>query len=326
MMAVIAAQCEKPNPADARSAGIQKVLKPWLLAILRRALHWLRRWLEQSNQPSPDKGEWQPESSLPDWLQSLRQNEETPGTEPAMEAELSGLPPEEESSLPAGEKPGEFDWLLNSREEENPDTAVQPDALEEETPAWLKDLSAEEGPETAEIGSVPEEETPEWLSEYELGAEEEISSEEGPGVPQEEPAEPSDLAPGNLPTWLESMRPVEDAAPNPPMLDEQDRLIEGSGPLSGLHGVLPSEPGISQLKKPAAYSIKLQVTENQQAHAAAFEELIKQEGESRPVPGKPALSSLTVLRWAILSSCCRDWLASLDGKPGYPHSGSIARD
>lgn len=302
-MAVIRCpMCEKPNPADAEVCwNCEARLKPLApdLTLAESPPLASKDEPELSGQTSAVEGEWQPENDLPAWLQSLRQNEGTPDAKPAMEMDLSGWPPEEDSSLPSGERPEEFDWLTDSQEEESPVSEAKTDVPEEETPAWLKDLSAEERPETAETWSVPETETPEWLNEYEQGAKEEDSLDEGPGIPQDELAEPGDLAPGNLPTWLESMRPVEDAAPNPPVLAEQDRRIEGSGPLSGLQGVLPAEPGISQVKKPAAYSIKLQVTENQQAHAAAFEELIKQEGESRPVPSKPALSSLTVLRWAI---------------------------
>lgn len=302
-MAVIRCpMCDKPNPADAEVCwNCEARLRPLAADPTPEENPPLASKDEPdlSSQPTQNEGEWQAESSLPDWLQSLRQDEETTDTEPALEADLSSWQPEEESSLPAEEKPEEFDWLTDSREEELPDAEAEPAEPEEEAPAWLKDLSAEEKPETPETWSFPEAEAPEWFSQYEQEAEEEIPPEEGLDIPKEEPAEPGDLAPGNLPTWLESMRPVEDAAPNPPVLDEQDRRVEGSGPLSGLHGVLPFEPGTSQVKKPAAYSIKLQVTENQQAHATAFEELIKQEGESRPVPGKPVLSSLTVLRWAI---------------------------
>jgi hypothetical protein len=104
-------------------------------------------------------------------------------------------------------------------------------------------------------------------------------------------AQDSGLAPASLPGWMEAMRPIDLPPEN---IDESG--VERVGPLSGLRGVLPAEPDISQIQKPPAYQAKLQVTESQQTSAALFQELIKAEGEPKPLVGRPALSPQHLLR------------------------------
>jgi len=95
------------------------------------------------------------------------------------------------------------------------------------------------------------------------------------------------------------MRPVEAAAPKAPIPDLSDRSVESRGPLAGLRGVLPFEPETAQLKKPLAYAIKLQVSENQRNHARLFEELIATESVSAPVEPGVKIASQNVLRIII---------------------------
>jgi hypothetical protein len=107
------------------------------------------------------------------------------------------------------------------------------------------------------------------------------------------------ITPAELPTWLEAMRPVEAAVPSAPNVEERDRMIESSGPLAGLRGILPAEPEISVQKKSPTYSVKLQVSESQQAHSDILTELVKSEGIAQPVPRAPVISSLVILRIVI---------------------------
>ena len=92
------------------------------------------------------------------------------------------------------------------------------------------------------------------------------------------------------------MRPVESAAPSVPISDGTEHLVESAGPLAGMRGVLSAEPEIARLKKPPSYSIKLQVSEDQQAHAAVLGELIKAEGQPRPVSERPVILPQRMLR------------------------------
>jgi hypothetical protein len=100
--------------------------------------------------------------------------------------------------------------------------------------------------------------------------------------------------PAELPSWLEAMRPVEAAAP-PASVDAQAKM-EKAGPLAGLRGALSAEPGAVAIQKPKAFSVKLQITENQQAHMALMEELLKTEGVAKPVVTRPIVSAQFVMR------------------------------
>jgi hypothetical protein len=94
------------------------------------------------------------------------------------------------------------------------------------------------------------------------------------------------------------MRPLGAAALGA-AVGEADAQVEASGPLAGLRGVVPAEPDIARLKKPPAYTIRMQVSDTQQANAIALEKLVRSEGEARPVAGRPAITSQHVWRAII---------------------------
>lgn len=132
-------------------------------------------------------------------------------------------------------------------------------------------------------------EVAEWLSE--IPADEF----EGDITPEEDEV----IEPADLPIWLAAMRPVDGLSQETPTSEDNLRTVESTGPLAGLSGILPVEPAIARVKKSSAYAIKLQVTDNQQAHAAMLEELIKNEGNIEPIPEKARISSQHVLRLSI---------------------------
>jgi hypothetical protein len=101
--------------------------------------------------------------------------------------------------------------------------------------------------------------------------------------------EGEDLARADLPSWLESMRPIDAAALPVAVAESRDKQLEGTGPLAGLRSVLPSEFELGARSAPAAYTVKLQVSDTQKSHAAIIEELIKSEGETGEVPGRRAM-------------------------------------
>jgi len=222
-----------------------------------------------------------PPAQAPPTGQTQPEEEETPGWLAALE-QSAGLEEEPSPGPEEGEAEIQPEWLQGPKEPESPASEGTSDAdlkvvapftfdeedadlIGEEMPDWLKGVTPQEAPTESE---APQE------------------KEEG-------------LAPAELPTWLEAMRPVEAAAPGPPISDERDRVIESSGPLAGLRGILPAEPEIARQKKLPAYSVKLQVSEAQQKHATVLAELVKSEGIAPPVPRAPIISSQTVLRVAI---------------------------
>ncbi|UCH59662.1 MAG: hypothetical protein JSV61_15800 [Anaerolineales bacterium] len=216
-----------------------------------------------------EEAELEPEQT-PEWLAELEDKAglETPAAandveNEEAEAKLDVVPTEQL------DKEAEFDLLTS------------PGELQEEPPYTYDDEDVD-----LERGEVPE-----WLSG--VPAQE---SEAGELLAEDDDA---DLAPADLPDWMESMRPVEAAAQAAPIFDKSDQSVESSGPLAGLRGVLPVEPEVAQLKKPSAYAIKLQVSDNQRKHADLFEELIGAEGVSVSVEPGAKSSSQFFLRIII---------------------------
>ncbi|NMB88301.1 MAG: hypothetical protein GYA17_08060 [Chloroflexi bacterium] len=165
------------------------------------------------------------------------------------------------------------DWLsqIGEQEEETPaDSSI---------PAFIFDDEGEGSSASMTGHPFAGENMPEWLGE---GARQEETSGAGP---QAADLGSDDLAPANLPGWLEAMRPVETVIPGS-LGTMDDTRIENIGPLAGLPGILPTEDIPLQYRKPPVYSNKLQVTERQRLHATLLENLIEQEDTPRPLVGE----------------------------------------
>ena len=106
------------------------------------------------------------------------------------------------------------------------------------------------------------------------------------------------LVPAELPSWVQAMRPVESVVESRTAALVENRAAEQNGPLAGLSGVLPSEPGFGFLRKPPAYSTTLQISDGQQRYAATLERLIAGETTARELK-TTSLSSNQLLRWLI---------------------------
>lgn len=105
-----------------------------------------------------------------------------------------------------------------------------------------------------------------------------------------------DLQVANLPSWLEALRPVESILPADHAGEGSPISVEGAGPLAGLKGVIPAEPEISYPRKPFRYSVKLSISENQQAQATLLEQIIRSEGNASVLPRKESFVSPNRLR------------------------------
>ncbi len=257
----------------------------------------------------PDQEDSGPVEEIPDWLSDLSSADETPEIVP--------------TELSSGELP---EWLADldqkvEAEEAEAEAAVNELGLDAEPAQELPDWLADIGPATDDMTEEPlaempasaivptgtfaedegelssyldedayEQEVPDWLADVKVN--EELLEPEGETAAGPKDA---DLAPAELPSWLEAMRPVV-AEATPEILDERDRQVVSAGPLAGLRGVLPAEPEISKVQKPPAYSVKLQVSDMQQERAAMLEEMVQAEGISRPIPKRPLVSSQNLLR------------------------------
>jgi hypothetical protein len=134
---------------------------------------------------------------------------------------------------------------------------------------------------------------PDWLSDVKpIDA---LSNENLPPAAQD--LDP--IAPAQLPSWVRAMRPVESAMPEA-AAGTQDFHFEDGGPLAGLQGVLPTMPGAgAATSKPKSQSVKLEATEQQQAHAELLEKILSAEITPIPMKGTPLLGTQRGLRWAV---------------------------
>jgi hypothetical protein len=252
------------------------------------------------------------DSQLPDWLDEMEEPLETESGEVDEEFEaepLEGAPSEQEQE-------SEFDldepdWL-RELEASSPDlfsegseaeTLAEPETPGGVEPQAPSEISAESEEDLAALESG---ELPEWLAGISpkdaAYADQQTSSEESQQVSAFSDDVSEDdlgLERADLPSWLEAMRPVESAAADAPIIGEEPDSVESAGPLSGLHGVLPAEPDISQVQKPPPYLVKLQVSDTQQANAALLKEILKSEGEPRPIKKQSGITSQNILRILI---------------------------
>jgi hypothetical protein len=191
---------------------------------------------------------------------------------------------------------GEEDYGIRApKDDEEPGPGT-----EEPMPEWLarleKATQEPTGPETEEedfpvtAEEPDQEDLPDWLAKFSVDKDE---------IPEHPTTEDTEIAAGDLPDWLEAMRPIDSAAPSIPVIGEEDVRPEKVGPLAGFKAIIPAEPEFAHFKKPSAYSIKLHVTDHQQAHAGLLEEILAAEEEPKPVSGQPMISSQVLLRLLI---------------------------
>jgi hypothetical protein len=198
----------------------------------------------------------------------------------------------EPPSMPA---PGDLsmDWFTEAgqpADEKQVPATPQPAPLESDlfsTPSEPAALSNQE------VDSLFSDQMPDWLSQPEPGNEESVSAQAGVSSP----ASDESLAPVDLPSWVQAMRPVEavisESAPG-----AADQPTETEGPLAGLQGVIPIAP-IGPSRRPKAVSLKLQASDEQQASAALLEQILSTETSPRTLISTSFVAPQQWLRWAL---------------------------
>ena len=274
---------------------------------------WLKGTAEEKSTEAP--------LSEPDWLKSESENTPvdnapdwasagvTSGDELEMPAWLnpaeSAAQPSEAQDISLGDVP---DWLKASAPKEtifDETPAADPAAV----PDWLNSLQSA-APESSskpaenEFSSAPPAEAgidnlftdlPDWLSKADDMA--------APVSSSPSPITNTDaIAPGDLPSWVQAMRPVDSGLPTSmPVSLSSDQTLESRGALAGLQGVLPAVPGFSPASKPKAYSIRLQANEEQQSHAALLEQILAAETAPVPLSSLSNLNTSRALRWFLVA-------------------------
>jgi hypothetical protein len=144
-----------------------------------------------------------------------------------------------------------------------------------------------------DVDSLFSVEMPDWLSRPEAETAEPISQQTGA------PAAAADesLAPVDLPSWVQAMRPVE-AVITETTPGVSDQPAETAGPLAGLHGVIPIAP-VGSSRRPKPVSLTLQASDEQQASAVLLEQILGSETSPRALITSPVVTSQQWLRWAL---------------------------
>ena len=247
-------------------------------------------WLAEMSEQSPDTAASEPKV-LPDWLAKEAGAPEAPTPESEdMPDWLSELMPEEAPSSPSADEqpvavpaePGETpDWLteLGGPSEDAP-------AEEEIAEDWIKGAAVL--PIIEDAGPFPsgEEGIADW-ADQEAAGDEQLDKE----------AAESDLAPAELPTWLEALRPGESTASGAGTGDSD--VVERAGPLVGLSGVLAADSDVARPQNISEYAVKLQVSKEQRTHVDLLKDMLDGEGTANPISKQSVISTHNVLRWVI---------------------------
>jgi hypothetical protein len=240
---------------------------------------------------APLSGEPQNES-VPEWLKSAT---EEPSMPPLGAGALDWFASHD---LPADQVPATPESPVGRSSGWSEGTSSLPiDQTQDESALPESDIftsSSESLPSTnQDVDSLFSMNVPDWLSNPELGAGD--VSVQRPEIPSTEERE--SLAPVELPSWVQAMRPVE-ALISETASGIEDQAPERDGPLAGLRGVIPLLP-IGSSRRPKAMSLTLQATAEQQASAALLEQILAGETAPRPSTTSAFITSQRVLRWAL---------------------------
>lgn len=246
-----------------------------------------------------------PEEQLPDWLKALRnqQGEEADTNEPVAEEMAEGAEEAEE--------------LADSPETESeiPEEAPSPKETEEETdPDWLAEIRQRHKEEStikeSEIPDKLEDTKPQRVSPpLEENVEEQDSLNEQVSevfeeiqIPESTGPEDEELAPGEIPSWLEALKPAGlEAGQSTHTPTTQPSPIKESkeqeGPLAGLSGVLPVEPEITQIGRAKSHTGQLEISRSQRQHRVTLEEMIAGQSATSETLSQQVAGPMPWLRW-----------------------------
>lgn len=271
------------------------------------------RWLNELGTPASSS---KPEEASAEDLSWLNDLGATAEFLPEGQQEPSGFPTTVEPLVGTeGEKEPEPDWLKSATEapsmpapgdvsmdwfthrEAPGEERAMPSEREAQPAAFADFLPPQAQPpglSNQDVDSLFSEEMPDWLSRPE--------PEPGEAAPPQPvlPAEgEGSLAPVELPSWVQAMRPVEAVIPESIVAAAaENEPEEKQGPLAGLRGVIPGAV-VGASVKPKPISLKLQATEEQMTSAALLEQILATETTPRTLVSSSFIASQYVLRWTL---------------------------
>ena len=283
---------------------------------VEESTEWLKK-LEDWKQNSEAKSAAEPKPPLSPTVKPFPKSDlknldaSKPVEKPAVAAPSEASPAVRPSEKP-GSAPGERipEWL---QELESSFPPPEPEKKKESGKSEKKKgtgrlFKPKTGPlEESKSGSsgqipTPDGEMPQWLSNMTTPAPpspgvkpvfDQEASEEKPAAPFSGPIEAitpeeageGELAPAQLPGWLQALRPVESVVPeNLPFIGKTSE--QGTGPLEGISDVLPGAEVSSPATKPPVYASTLKIDDRQKLHAQLLDSVVK-EGDRQPILRTP---------------------------------------
>lgn len=276
-------------------------------------LNWLNN---VGKPPEPSVLAAQPPASQEDlsWLNELGDESEPLSTPPFEQTESETIVPRQTAPLsqktvdetepdwlksaaetPSMPAPGDLsmDWFSNAGQ---PGGGKTPPSTPQTSPFGTDIFATPEEPASLsnqDVDSLFSVDMPDWLSQPET----ETAAPSAQQTSSEAAEGDESLAPVDLPSWVQAMRPVEavitETAPN---VSEQP--AETEGPLAGLHGVIPIVP-VGPSRRPSPVSLTLQASDEQQASAMLLEQILGSETSPRALVAAPVVTSQQWLRWAL---------------------------
>ena len=231
---------------------------------------------------------------MPDWLKSATQESASPSMPPlgATSMDWFASPESTANELKFDQAPSQPAGLeAFDQTQEMPASSPQGTPAEQDFFATPTDSAPLGNQDVDALFAV---DMPDWLSQPEAAGEQLPASDPRSRIPL---ATSDELAPVDLPSWVQAMRPVE-AVISETSAVTSDQNTEREGPLAGLRGVIPFAP-IGSAQRPKAISLKLQATAEQQAGASLVEQIIASETTAHPLEASPFVGSQRVLRWIL---------------------------
>lgn len=234
------------------------------------------------------------DDSMPDWLKSATEGPSMPMGAGALEQFR------EDYKIPTGPQDA-FSWKSFTQDakpaEQQPPLSDFFPAHDTSEPASVDPNlfpsgSSSSVPSAADVNSLFSIDMPDWLTQAEPAKPEDAAQPVGINAEGGEA-----LSPVDLPSWVQAMRPM-DAVITEAVPSIDDQPTEREGPLAGFKGLIPALP-VGSARRPKSISLKLQASDEQQASAAIFEQLLAGETSPRPLTSTAVYASQRTLRWAI---------------------------